>query len=102
MLAKVSKHQNIRGMTRISRIIPILQWLPAYERESLRPDIMAGLTLAAFTVPEAIAYAELARLPAKTGLYAAIVPRFYICCLGHLVSSRLVPRQPCRFSWLPG
>jgi len=34
---------------------------------------MAGLTLAAFTVPEAIAYAELARLPAITGLYAAIV-----------------------------
>ncbi len=40
---------------------------------------MAGLTLAAFTVPEAIAYAELARLPAITGLYAAIVaPLLYM------------------------
>ena len=72
MAAKASKHQNVPAMTRISRILPIFQWLPAYQKESLRPDITAGLTLAAFTIPEAIAYAELAGLPATAGLYAAI------------------------------
>ncbi len=65
--------QKLSYMSRLSHSIPILQWLPTYDKNWLRPDIMAGLTLAAFTVPEAIAYAELARLPAKTGLYAAIV-----------------------------
>jgi sulfate permease, SulP family len=72
MAAKAFKHQNLPAVTRLSRILPIFQWLPAYQRESLRPDITAGLTLAAFTIPEAIAYAELAGLPATAGLYAAI------------------------------
>ena len=72
MAAKASKHQNLPARTRLSRILPIFQWLPAYQKESLRPDITAGLTLAAFTIPEAIAYAELAGLPATAGLYAAI------------------------------
>jgi SulP family sulfate permease len=72
MAAKASKHQKLPAVTRISRTLPIFQWLPAYQKESLRPDITAGLTLAAFTIPEAIAYAELAGLPATAGLYAAI------------------------------
>ncbi len=79
MAAKASKHQNLPAVTRLSRILPIFQWLPAYQRESLRPDITAGLTLAAFTIPEAIAYAELAGLPASSGLYAAIAaPLLYM------------------------
>jgi sulfate permease, SulP family len=79
MAAKASKHHNLPAMTRLSRIFPIFQWLPAYQRESLRPDITAGLTLAAFTIPEAIAYAELAGLPASSGLYAAIAaPLLYM------------------------
>jgi sulfate permease, SulP family len=79
MPAKVSKRQNVPAMTRLSRILPIFQWLPAYQKDSLRPDITAGLTLAAFTIPEAIAYAELAGLPAKAGLYAAIAaPLLYM------------------------
>jgi high affinity sulfate transporter 1 len=56
------------------RFLPILNWLPNYERAWLRPDVMAGLTIAAFTVPEAIAYAELAGLPPQAGLYASIAP----------------------------
>ena len=65
--------RKLSYMTRLSHAVPIIQWLPTYDKSWLRPDLLAGLTLAAFTVPEAIAYAELARLPAKTGLYAAIV-----------------------------
>jgi sulfate permease, SulP family len=65
--------RKLSYVNRLSHAVPILQWAPTYDKSWLRPDVMAGLTLAAFTVPEAIAYAELARLPAKTGLYAAIV-----------------------------
>lgn len=64
--------QSLPNLTSVSRFLSILQWLPAYEKRWLRPDLMAGLTLAAFTIPEAIAYAELAGLPAKVGLYACI------------------------------
>lgn len=59
---------------KLRHYLPILKWLPAYEKAWLRPDIMAGTTLAAFTIPEAIAYAELAGLAPQAGLYASIAP----------------------------
>lgn len=66
---------------------PIRQWLneatafllrPAhlittYEKANLRPDLIAGLTVAVVMLPQAIAYALIAELPPQTGLYAAIV-----------------------------
>jgi SulP family sulfate permease len=45
----------------------------AYELSSLRPDLVAGLTVAVILLPQAIAYALIAELPPQTGLYAAIV-----------------------------
>lgn len=66
---------RIRGLGMGARSrLPILNWLPTYEKAWLRPDLLAGLTLAAFTIPEAIAYAELAGLPPQAGLYASIAP----------------------------
>jgi SulP family sulfate permease len=44
-----------------------------YERSSLRPDLVAGLTVAVILLPQAIAYALIAELPPQTGIYAAIV-----------------------------
>jgi SulP family sulfate permease len=44
-----------------------------YELSSLRPDLVAGLTVAVILLPQAIAYALIAELPPQTGLYAAIV-----------------------------
>lgn len=43
--------------------IPILEWLPAYDKGWLPPDIIAALTVWALLVPEAMAYATLAGLP---------------------------------------
>lgn len=51
--------------------LPILEWLPQYNRAWLRPDVIAALTLWAVLVPEAMAYAAIAGMPAETGLYAA-------------------------------
>jgi sulfate permease, SulP family len=54
--------------------LPIVNWLPGYQRRWLRSDVVAGLTVWAVLVPEGMAYASLARMPAETGLYAAILP----------------------------
>ncbi len=43
-----------------------------YRREFLRPDLLAGLTVAVVLLPQAIAYAQIAELPPQVGLYAAI------------------------------
>ncbi len=47
--------------------------LKGYSGADLRPDILAGLTVAVVLLPQAIAYAMIAELPPQTGLYAAIV-----------------------------
>jgi MFS superfamily sulfate permease-like transporter len=45
-----------------------------YRREWLRHDLLAGVVLTALLVPQGMAYAELAGLPAVTGLYATMLP----------------------------
>ncbi|MEM9564247.1 MAG: SulP family inorganic anion transporter [Actinomycetota bacterium] len=44
-----------------------------YERAWLRPDVLAGLTVAAMLVPQAMAYAELGGLPPSAGFRAALI-----------------------------
>jgi high affinity sulfate transporter 1 len=56
----------------IARWTPGLITLRSYERGWARPDIVAGVVLAAILVPQGMAYAELAGLPAVTGLYTTI------------------------------
>ncbi len=56
----------------LARSIPILDWLPKYNREWLRPDIIAGITVCGLVIPEAIAYAGLAGLPPQAGLYTIL------------------------------
>jgi high affinity sulfate transporter 1 len=48
-----------------------LGWAPAYERRWLRPDLIAGLTVAALVVPKSLGYAGIAGVPIQHGLYAA-------------------------------
>ena len=48
----------------ISGLIPSIQWLRSYQKEWLRPDILAGLTAAAVVIPKSMAYATIAGLPA--------------------------------------
>jgi hypothetical protein len=42
------------------RLLPILGWLPFYQRTSLIPDVLAGLAVWAIMVPEGMAYAGIA------------------------------------------
>ena len=56
----------------VVRAIPIVQWAPAYRKRWLRPDVLAALAVWAVLVPQALAYASLAGVPAQAGLYAAL------------------------------
>lgn len=61
------------------RLFPTLQ---NYSRSWLKDDLGAGLIVAILIVPQAIAYAFLAGLPAETGLYAAILPLLFYALIG--------------------
>jgi SulP family sulfate permease len=54
---------------RLGQILPITEWLGGYALRRLGPDGVAGLSLAAFVIPESLAYASLAGLPPVSGLY---------------------------------
>jgi len=60
-------------MNTLSRFFPFLRWLPL-SGATLRADFLAGLTVALVLVPQSMAYAQLAGLPAYYGLYAAFLP----------------------------
>lgn len=60
------------------RWVPGIRLLRSYEASWLRPDLIAGIVLAAILVPQGMAYAELAGLPAVTGLYTTIA-----CLVGY-------------------
>jgi sulfate permease, SulP family len=55
----------------VTRYLPILGWLPRYERRSLPADALAGLSVWALLVPQSLAYATLAGVPVRYGLYTA-------------------------------
>ena len=59
-------------MSILKRIFPFLDW--ELGAETLRIDFVAGLTVALVLVPQSMAYAQLAGLPAYYGLYAAFLP----------------------------
>ncbi len=56
-----------------ARSLPDLVRLGEYRTSWLRPDVVAGLTVAAMLIPQAMAYAELGGLPPAVGLRAALV-----------------------------
>ena len=60
--------------------VPGLAVVRSYRRAWLPKDIVAGLVLSALLVPQGMAYAELAGLPAVTGLYTSI-----LCLLGYAI-----------------
>ncbi|MFI6866160.1 SulP family inorganic anion transporter [Nocardia sp. NPDC050406] len=51
---------------------PVFQSLQGYRPQWLRADVIAGLTVWAVLVPEALAYASIAGIPPVVGLYAAL------------------------------
>ena len=56
---------------RLVRLLPVLEWLPRYERRMLRGDVAAGIAVTALIVPKNLGYAGIAGVPLQNGLYAA-------------------------------
>src|SRR3954469_9769970 len=64
----------------VERAIPGLRMVSMYRAAWLPRDVVAGLVLTALLVPQGMAYAELAGLPAITGLYTSI-----LCLIGYAI-----------------
>ncbi len=73
------------------RYLPVLQWLSEYRPAYLVGDLTAGIIVASLLVPQSMAYALLAGLPAQVGLYASITPPILYGLLG---SSRVLAVGP--------
>lgn len=59
----------------LNKIFPFLEWLPMLKDPSiLKSDFLAGLTVALVLIPQSMAYANLAGLPAYFGLYISFMP----------------------------
>jgi MFS superfamily sulfate permease-like transporter len=75
----------------LRRFLPFLDWFKGYSAAALRSDFVAGLTVALVLVPQSMAYAQLAGMPAYYGLYAAFLPPMVASLFG---SSRQLATGP--------
>ncbi len=81
-----------RGKTPLlQRFFPFLSWFKGYSLPHLRADFVGGLTVALVLIPQSMAYAQLAGLPAYYGLYAAFLPPLIAALFG---SSRQLATGP--------
>lgn len=71
--------------------LPIMKWARRYTREDLASDMVAAIIVAIMLIPQSLAYALLAGLPAEVGLYASIAPLLAYAVLG---SSRTLSVGP--------
>ena len=77
-------------MTALRRLLPFLNWFPL-QPGALKADLIAGLTVSLLVIPQALAYAQLAGVPAYYGLYAALLPTIIGALFG---SSALLSTGP--------
>src|SRR5215468_4703461 len=81
----------VRATSVVQRLLPILDWLPAYQRAWLLPDFLAGLAVWAVMVPEGMAYSGIVGVPPIMGLYTIVPPLIAYALFG---TSRLLVVGP--------
>ncbi len=64
------------------KIFPFISWFKNYDFGMFRIDFIAGLTVALVLIPQSMAYAQLAGLPAYYGLYASFLPPMIAALFG--------------------
>ena len=72
-------------------LIPATQWLKGYHRQNMINDGLAAVVVTIMLIPQSLAYALLAGLPAEMGLYASILPLIAYALFG---SSRTLSVGP--------
>ena len=75
----------------LTKVFPFLLWFKDYDTGKFRTDVVAGITVAMVLIPQSMAYAQLAGLPAYYGLYAAFLPPMVAALFG---SSRQLATGP--------
>ena len=80
-----------------ARVAPFMCWIGELKKpETLRADLIAGITVALVLVPQSMAYAQLAGLPPYYGLYASFLPGIIAAIFG---SSRQLATGPVAVTW---
>lgn len=64
----------IEAMGRLAARLPMNAWVGRYNRQTFSQDMLAALIVTIMLIPQSLAYATLAGLPAHVGLYASIAP----------------------------
>lgn len=85
------KAQNVFRKKLLFKRVPILTWLPNYSKDDAIGDLIAGITVGLTVIPQALAYAGIADLPAAYGLYGSFLGCFVYIFLG---SCKDVPMGP--------
>lgn len=67
---------------KLSRFMPIADWLPRCSPRGACSDVVAGIALAGLLIPEGMAYAGIAGVPPQMGLYAAMLGMFVYAIFG--------------------
>ncbi|VAX12188.1 Sulfate permease [hydrothermal vent metagenome] len=71
------------------RLMPFLRWKHLVTKQTLRSDLLSGLTVAIVVIPQAVAFAAIAGMPPQYGLYAGMIPAIIAALFGsswHLMS----------------
>ena len=61
-------------MPTLTRYLPILDWGRRYDRTAFTSDAVAAVIVTIMLIPQSLAYALLAEMPAEAGIYASIAP----------------------------
>ena len=77
--------------TLLYRFFPFIEWMKDYQSSYIQKDAISGITVAVVLIPQSMAYAQLAGLPAYFGLYAAFLPPLVASLFG---SSRQLATGP--------
>ncbi|CAG8954742.1 hypothetical protein HYFRA_00004667 [Hymenoscyphus fraxineus] len=97
-ISQIQKDENLAragyGLSRGARALPgasgkyiigkfpIIHWLPKYSPKWLFPDVVAGITVGLLLIPQALAYAALAKIPLQDGLLASWLPGVLYVVMG--------------------
>ncbi|RWS27788.1 sodium-independent sulfate anion transporter-like protein [Leptotrombidium deliense] len=84
-------HENYFSVAAIKRRFPITRWLPGYEFDELKGDVIAGLSVACTLIPQALGLALLANLPITYGLYSCIFGAFVYSIFGSCKDCNIGP-----------
>ncbi|TDE38260.1 sulfate permease [Antarcticimicrobium sediminis] len=67
---------------RLRAVLPVLDWGRTYDRAQFTGDMTAAVIVTIMLIPQSLAYALLAGLPAEVGLYASILPLVFYAIFG--------------------